>query len=122
MNFKIQLIVDDDQGQITTEDIIQFERDDNSAVGLSLIESKALLKALQRSIILCQAQEFSNSQRHCLCAKKRLIKGYTTIHYRTLFGIIAIPSIRLYHLALWNNGFQNMLALNCNTSRQNGHH
>ena len=97
MNFKIQLIVDDDQDQITTEDIIQFERDDNSAVGLSLIESKALLKALQRSIVLCQAQAFSNSQRLCLCAKKRRIKGYTTTQYRTLFGIIALPSIRLYH-------------------------
>ncbi|HDV5711117.1 TPA: PAS domain S-box protein [Legionella pneumophila] len=54
MNFKIQLVVDDDQGQIKTEDIIQFERDDNSIVGLSLIESKSLLKALQRSIVLYQ--------------------------------------------------------------------
>ncbi|KTC92222.1 hypothetical protein [Legionella cincinnatiensis] len=43
MNFKIQLVVDDDQGQITSEDIIELERTDHHFVGFSLIESKALL-------------------------------------------------------------------------------
>jgi hypothetical protein len=99
MHFKIQLVIDDDHGEIKTEDVINFERVNkkDSLIGLSIIESKEFLKALQKQIVLCQAEEFSNSQRHCLCSRKRRIKGYTTIQFRTLFGIVAIPSIRLYH-------------------------
>lgn len=95
------------------------------------MESKGLLKALQKQIVLCQAEEFSNTHRHCLCSRKWRIKGYTTIQFRTLFGIIAIPSIRLYHcdcdespaitfspLEQW---FPEHVSLNCNILRQNGH-
>ena len=99
MHFKIQLIVDDDQGGIKTEDVFNFERVGKQAslIGLSLMESKDLLKSLQKQIVLCQSEEFSNSHRHCSCSQKRRIKGYTNIQFRTLFGIVAIPSIRLYH-------------------------
>jgi hypothetical protein len=55
MHFKIQLIIDDDQGEIKTEDVIHFERvgkQQANLVGLSLIESKELLKTLQKQIVL----------------------------------------------------------------------
>ena len=72
MHFKIQLIIDDDQGEIKTEDVLNFERVEQQAslVELSLTESKELLKALQKQIVLCQAEEFSNSHRHCSCSQK----------------------------------------------------
>ncbi len=99
MYFNIQLTIGDDKGGVKTEDVIHFERADNesSLVGLSVMESKALLKALQKQIVLCQAEAFSKANKQCLCSRKRRIKGYTTIQFRTLFGIVAIPSIRLYH-------------------------
>lgn len=91
MHFKIQLIIDDDHGEIKTEDVINFKRSGNktSLVGLSLVESKELLKSLQKQIVLYQAEAFSNSHLHCLCTRKRRIKGYTTTQFRTLFGIVA---------------------------------
>ena len=102
MHFKIQLVIDNDQGEITTEDMIHLDRLDGqgSMVGLSLIESKQLLKSLQRKIVLCQSQVFSDAQKYCACcSRKRRIKSYHTIQFRTLFGIVTLPSIRLYHCA-----------------------
>ena len=107
MNFKIQLVIDDDQGEITTEDVIHFERNvgQNSIVGLSLMESKHILKSLQQQVVLRQAQAYSNAQKNCsCCSHTRRIKSYHTIQFRTLFGIVAIPSIRLYHCACDKNG------------------
>ena len=107
MHFKIQLVIDDGLGQITTEDVIHLERQigQNSIVGLSLIESKHILKSLQQKVVLRQAQDYSNAQRYCsCCSHTRRIKSYHTIQFRTLFGIVAIPSIRLYHCACDNNG------------------
>ena len=44
MHFKIQLVIDDEQSEIKTEDIIHFKRVGKQAslVGLSLMESKDL--------------------------------------------------------------------------------
>ena len=64
MHFKIQLVIDNDQGEITTEDVIHLDRQDGqgSMIGLSLIESKQLLKSLQRKIVLCQSQAYCDAQ------------------------------------------------------------
>ena len=106
MEFKIQLVIDDGQGEITIEDVIHLERQvsQNNNVGLSLVESKHLLKSLQQKIVLCQAQDFSNSQNKCpCCSHMRRVKSYHTTQFRSLFGIVAIPSIRLYHCPCENN-------------------
>ena len=100
MNFKIQLVIDDERGTIQTEEIIHLEKrsGQRNQAGLSLSESKKLLTALQAKIVLSQAEEYTQSKKYCVdCSKKRKIKGYHLIHFRTLFGIIEIPSIRLYH-------------------------
>ena len=100
MKFKIQIVLDDDQGNSQTEDIIQLEKDGNIGYcsGLSLQESKQLLNIIQEKIILTQAQEFARKNRACPCChKKRRSKGDHFIQFRTLFGTIVIPSPRLYH-------------------------
>ena len=54
MHFTIHLVSEDDNGDHQTiEDIIQFKKHcyDDSIIGLSLDESKALLKTLQKQII-----------------------------------------------------------------------
>lgn len=50
MRFKIQVILEDEQGKTRVEDIIQLERPENQGylAGLSLEESKRLLNVLGR--------------------------------------------------------------------------
>lgn len=54
MRFKIQVAIEDDFGETTIEDIIQLEKgcDPDNTIGLSLIESKQCLKALQKPLVL----------------------------------------------------------------------
>jgi len=102
MHFKIQVVIEEEFGQTTIEDIVQLKKgvDPENTVGLSLLESKQLLQALQRTIVLHQVESYTRSHQACpCCRKKRGVKGYHNIQFRTLFGIITIPSQRLYHCA-----------------------
>jgi hypothetical protein len=98
MKFKIKIMFEDDQGQIQ-EDIFQLEKnnDQGYCAGLSLQESKQILKALQEKIVLHQAKVYTHLHRACPCCyKQRRIKGYHSIQFKTLFGTVVIPSLRLY--------------------------
>ncbi len=100
MKYKLQVIIDDEQGQTHVEDIFQIEKphDNGYNAGLSLHESKALLKILQEKIVLSQAKEYIRNHRACPCChKQRRIKCNHTIQLKTLFGIVVIPSLRVYH-------------------------
>ena len=100
MRFKLQIVVDDENGAILTEDIITLEKstDGGGLVGLSLAESKRLLKQLQEVMVSQQARQYTLSHRCCpVCNSKRRIKGTYDIQYRTLFGIVPLPNVRLYH-------------------------
>lgn len=99
MKFKLQLIVDDEQGQTQTEDVILLDKanDQGYCAGLSLQESKQLLGLLQQKMILHQADNYTRLHQSCPCCHKRLrIKGYRFIQFKTLFGTVVIPSLRLY--------------------------
>lgn len=101
MKFKIQITLEDEQGQIQVEDVIRLEKNPNErgyCAGLSLQESKQLLKILQQKIILFEAQSYTNLHRACPCChKQRRIKDCRYIQYKTLFGTVVIPSLRLYN-------------------------
>ncbi len=100
MRFKIQVVIEEDDQQIAVEDIVSFEKgfSHSDCIGLSLSDSKQVLKNLQRVMIQAQAQAFVNGNRQCPCCdKNRRVKGYHTIQYRTLFGIVTIDSPRYYH-------------------------
>jgi len=102
MKVTIEVVIQDDQGQIHLEELIQLDKgiDKEGLVGLSLAESKQLVKELQNVVVQHQAQAFTEAHRCCPhCQKPRRIKGRTTIQYRTLFGIVSIPNQRLYHCA-----------------------
>jgi len=91
------MVVNDEDGATTFEDIIKLDKssDTLSGIGLSLEDSKDLLKSLQNNIVNYQAQVYTHT--NCPhCEKKRRIKGNHTIQYRTLFGIVTIPSRRVY--------------------------
>jgi len=99
MKFKIQMVIDDEHGQTQVENVIQLEKNSNQGycIGLSLMESKQILKELQQKIILYQSENYTNSHRACpCCQKQRRVKGYDKLQYKTLFGTVVIPSLRLY--------------------------
>ncbi len=82
MKIKIQLLIEDDKGQTKMEDIIQLDKreDKKYSVGLSLLESKELLKELQKKIIYHQAEDYTKYHRACpCCLRNRQSKGYHLI-------------------------------------------
>lgn len=99
MRFTIQLVVEDKQGSKTIEEIIHLDKDcnDDSIIGITLLESKQMIKVLQNKIIFHQAKSRVDSQKLCpSCKRKRCLKDYHTVQFRTLFGIVNIPSPRLF--------------------------
>ena len=61
MQFSIQMVIKDEQGETKTEDIIELDKsvDSLSGIGLSVKESKLLLKTLQKLIVCHQAEEYT---------------------------------------------------------------
>ena len=103
MRFIIKLAIADENGTKTTEEIIHFNKgfDKENLIGLSLSESKQILKILQSKIIFKSSNKiYAESKRKCICCDKyQNIKGYHSIQYRTLFGIVNLSSPRLFHCA-----------------------
>ena len=99
MRIKLQIVIDNDDSDTTVEDIIVLEKPTGheQRIGLSLAESKQVLKELQKHIVSRQALQYFQSNRCCPhCQKKRRIKDTYTVQYRSLFGIVTLPSKRLY--------------------------
>ena len=100
MRFIIKLAIEDENGTETIEEVIHLDKgfDNKSMIGISLSESKQILKNLQSKIILNQALKYIESKRKCaFCNKNQNINRYHSIQYRTLFGIINLSSPRLFH-------------------------
>jgi hypothetical protein len=100
MKFKVQIVIDDGESETRIEDIICFDKnsDKGYCAGISLLESKQLLKTLQKKMILYEALAYTNLHQSCPCCLNKLrVKGHHNIQYRTLFGTVSIPSLRLYN-------------------------
>lgn len=99
MRIKLQVVIDDEHNGTTVEDIIVLEKPANidQTIGLSLAELKRLLKQLQVHIVNQPARQYFQSNRCCPhCNRKRRIKDTYTVQHRSLFGIVTLPSKRLY--------------------------
>ena len=101
MQIKIQLVVltDDDQ-EDSLEEVVTLEKDFEhlEQLGLTLKESKNILKQIQQTVIERQTATYLKTHRQCeCCGKRRKLKSYHEIVFRTLFGKIRLKSPRLYH-------------------------
>src|SRR5680860_452764 len=100
MQFKIQLtIMNPENGTENTKEIISLNKQSERLedIGLSLAESKSILKALQEKITEHQCDDFVESNRACgACDKIYRKKGNYPIVLRTLFGDLSISSPRFY--------------------------
>ncbi len=101
MKFKIQLVVVADDGrEETAQEIAVLDKDCHSVehVGLTLAESKTVLKELQCQLVTQQVAVFTDASRPCPdCGTSRKIKGHHSLMFRTLFGNVSLQSPRLHH-------------------------
>ncbi len=101
MKFKMQILVENDDGEeILLAENIEFERGKSSLenLGLSLAESKELLRKTQQVMVQEQVREFLKQSEICPhCRRKRLSKGTHRLVYRTLFGKMELDSPRLFY-------------------------
>lgn len=100
MRLKIQLtIISPEDGTEVTEEITVLQKQTNQLenIGLTLEESKTVLKALQGKIVQYQTNDFIQTKRACgHCKKARRKKGSYPTVFRTLFGDVSIDSPRFY--------------------------
>ena len=97
MKITIQMIIDDENQKIV-KDVACLERDELSdeMLGLTLKESKIITSSIQETMTTYQVSHYTHHQQTCLCCGKlRPIKGYRSLTYRTLFGILHLKSPRL---------------------------
>ena len=101
MKIKVQIVIESEDRNIEiVEDIALLERGllQPTGLGLTLAEAKTILAGVQKTMVERQATEYLEQQACCpFCGKKRLHKGHHTLVYRTLFGKLRLPSVRLYH-------------------------
>lgn len=102
MRFAIQLIIDEADSPIKTQEIASFDRVDGELsihdLGLAMTEAKSALAALQVVIANAQVMNYSLRQRPCPCCRRlRSLKDNRTINVRTCLGKIVLPSPRYEH-------------------------
>jgi hypothetical protein len=99
MQDTVHVVITTDEGQTATREIACVEREDltPTTLGLTLAEGTAMLKALQEIVGEQQMRAFRQAQRPCPhCGQIRRSTGYPPTQLRTVFGTIAVQSLRLY--------------------------
>jgi hypothetical protein len=102
MQFRIQVVVVADDGTEHPQEIADLARTEAriETIGLTLAESKQLLRELQHIMIAQQVAVYLREQRACpLCGKQRSLKEEGCASFRTLFGRVAVPNPRWQHCA-----------------------
>jgi hypothetical protein len=101
MRVRIQVIIDaDEHATEVIAEVATLERGmlAPDTLGLTLAEAKALLQGVQQAVVTRQAAEVAARQTICSrCGQPLAHKGAHTIVVRSLFGILRLPSPRLFH-------------------------
>ena len=100
MKIRIQMIIEEDDGQLTPPtEIFTLERDtlQLETLGLCLEESRQLLFNLQEKLTEQQANVFVAQHQHCpRCQRTYSRKGGHHLRLHTLFGELTLTSPRFY--------------------------
>src|SRR6266511_145273 len=101
MNIRVQVIIESDSGTPElVQDVAHLQREElrPDTLGLTLGEAKALLAGVQRAMVTHQAEAYLAQHATCAqCGKPHHRKGTRPIVYRTLFGTLQLPNVRLFH-------------------------
>jgi hypothetical protein len=97
MNLVIRIELDD--GEVTRLVVGRIERNgpvQAGTLGLSVVESKSLLKPLRKVLVHHQLQSCCEAQRRCLdCGTRRAIKDYYSACFKSLLGNVGLRILRL---------------------------
>ncbi len=100
MRVRVLLQITGDDGTAgPAEEVAAFEKVTQRLedLGLSIVEGKALLAAVQHRMVKAQAAVWSQRHRHCpACGSRRRSKGSYPVVFRTLYGDIELDSPRLH--------------------------
>lgn len=99
MEFKLQVVISDDDQPSETFDLIKLIKPCISIenLGLTLAESKRLLKSLQETIIQEQINTYLVNHQCCpSCFHPYRIKDHKMKRVNTLFDMISLESPRFY--------------------------
>lgn len=97
MQFTLQLTLEEEQETIEIA-LLDKETDQLSDLGLTLAESKDILREIQQQIVQRQTESYAETRRPCpACGKPRRKKGSYRVLFRTLFGNVELRSPRFYH-------------------------
>jgi hypothetical protein len=89
MKIKVQLIIESDNGNTEiVNQVEEWQRDEPlqaSNLGLTLAESKQLLKNIQQTVVEEQINQYQQLKSRCSdCDRQLLRKGSHSLTYRTL--------------------------------------
>ncbi len=97
MHFRIQVVAVADDGMEQLQELADLSRSEPTleTLGLTLAESKQVLRQLQQAIIDQQVGAYLDQQRACPdCGKPRHLKESETVPFRTLFGLVPVHNPR----------------------------
>jgi len=99
MKFKVQIVTGEGEDAVVHElALLNKDCERLEQVGLTLDESKQVLRELQKQLVEHQAEVFVTSLAFCAdCGSKLSLKGRHRIIFRTLFGNVLLDSPRLRH-------------------------
>jgi hypothetical protein len=100
MKFRLQLVTVSDADYEQVQQVAEFERSGVAieTLGLTLAESKLLLKNVQTGMIHEQVNDALLQSRCCPeCGRVRQRRGHHDITVRTVFGNVELESPRLGH-------------------------
>jgi hypothetical protein len=99
MRWTIKLVTEAGSEQATEETLLHLERREDLVIeelGLTLAESRRLLEALQRSVVVAQAKAYGALEQSCChCGRVLHTKGYYRRAFRSAFGRVPVRIRRL---------------------------
>jgi hypothetical protein len=100
VTYQIRIVAIADNGQEQVHDLPCLQRTGlkPETIGLSLAESKAILRDIQQIVMEHQTAWWMEAYRQCpVCGQPRHSKGHHALPMRTVFGKITLQSLRLQH-------------------------
>lgn len=117
MHFKLKLVLESEDGiETVSNDICLLDKpfDRVEHLGISIAESKSILKGIQKTIVDHQMTSYTNRLQNCKSCNKHLrIKQYRNFKVRSLFGDLKInnPIFRSCKCSDSNKTFSPLSAL-----------
>jgi hypothetical protein len=97
MKITVQLVIEPGDGSKVVTEVATLKRQalTDATLGLTLAESKTILRGVQETMVAQQAASYSTAQQTCpVCGARRRCKGYHQIVVRSLFGTLRLDSPR----------------------------